>query len=164
MVLAAPSCGGGLEDAFADATPAGETSQAFANTDLDGLWRGVAVPLSPGDLPLTQTIGFDSYGEGPDEIRLVHYSFPAPRSTGTIDYLALITFYEVFYTAGGRLQLDTRYLGFGPVGQFVDENVTKVLFMDEDRQRMVGTEEITVYEAGRLTILVNSVLAMDRLD
>lgn len=164
LALAAPSCGGGLEDSLSTQSQGGGASQAFATADLDGLWNGLAVPVQAGNLPLEQTLGFASYGEGRDEIRLTHYSFPSPRSTGTVDYLALISFYEVFYNAGGRLQLETRYLGFGPLGGFIDEQVTKVLWMDEDRQAMVGTESIRVFEAGRLTISVDSVLAMDRLN
>jgi len=164
MILAAPSCGGALNDSLKTAEPAGNADQVFVNTDLDGTWRGLAVPLTPGALPLMQTLGFTSYGEGPDEIRLIRYSFPAPRRSGTIDYLALITSYEVFYNAAGRFELETRFLGFTTSGIFIDERVSKVLYMDPDRQSMVGTEEILVYEAGRLTIAVDSVLAMDRID
>lgn len=161
-MLLAPSCGGGLEDSLDRTASGGQSTLVHENADLDGLWRGISVPLNPSDLPLEQTLGFASYGEGPDEIRLTHYSFPAPRSSGTIDYLALISFYEVFYSAGGRFQLETRYLGFTGFGTFVDETVTKVLYMDDDLQRMVGTEAIVVRENGNITVLSDSVLALDR--
>jgi len=142
----------------------GVETQTFAPEDLDGLWQGRAVPVSAGDLPLELTLGFEAFGDSPSQVDLVHYSFPAPRSTGTVDYLALISTYEVFYNRFGQLTLETRYLGFGPLGRFIDEQTTKTLFMDADLQTMVGTENIRVFEAGSQTINVNSVLRLDRLE
>ena len=142
----------------------GIIAQSFSTEDLDGFWQGRAVPISAGDLPLELTLGFEAFGNAPSQIDLVHYSFPAPRSTGTVNYLALISTYEVFYNRSGQLTLETRYLGFGPLGRFIDEQTTKTLFMDDDLQTMVGTENIRVFEAGRQTINVDSVLRLDRLN
>jgi len=122
------------------------------------------VPVDPRDLPLELTLGFESFGAAPDQVQLTHYSFPEPRSTGTVDYLSLLTTYEIFYSPSGQLTLETRYLGFGSAGRFIDETTTKILRMDEDLQTMVGTENIRVFEAGSLTVAVDSVLRLDRLD
>lgn len=127
------------------------SSQRFDPSDLDGFWQGIAVPVDPRDLPLELTLGFESFGQAPDQVQLIHYSFPEPRSTGTVDYLSQLT-------------LETRYLGFGSAGRFIDETTTKILRMDDDLQTMVGTENIRVYEAGSLTVAVDSVLRLDRLD
>ncbi|MHC4379499.1 MAG: hypothetical protein ACYSU1_00210 [Planctomycetota bacterium] len=160
-LLACWGCGGTGNTVEGSST---NSSQLFSNSDLDGFWQGVAVPVDPLDLPLELTLGFESFGNAPDQVQLIHYSFPEPRSTGTVDYLSLLTTYEIFYSSSGRLTLETRYLGLGSEGRFVDETITKILLMDDDLQTMVGTENIRVYEAGSLSIAVDSVLRLDRLD
>lgn len=155
------SCGGASDGAISDG---GIAAQSFVPEDLDGLWQGWAVPVSAGDLPLELTLGFEAFGSAPGQVDLIHYSFPAPRSTGTVDYLALLSTYEVFYNKAGQLTMETRYLGFGSLGRFIDEQTTKILFMDDDLETMVGTESIRVFEAGSQTISVDSVLRLDRLN
>ena len=154
-------CGAVADGALSSGSTA---APSFAPDDLDGLWQGWAVPVSAGDLPLQLTLGFEAFGSAPSQVELVHYTFPAPRSTGTVDDLALLSTYEIFYSSSGQLTMETRYLGFGPLGRFIDEQITKVLFMDEDLGTLVGTENIRVFEAGRQTIYVDSVLRLDRLD
>ena len=59
-----------------------------------------------------------------------------------MDYLALLSTYEIFYSGSGRLSMETRFLGFTTSGVFVDEQITKDLFMDDDLSTMVGTANI----------------------
>ncbi|PCJ53155.1 MAG: hypothetical protein COA70_09480 [Planctomycetota bacterium] len=155
-------CGAAADDTLSGGSH--NATQSFATDDLDGFWQGWAVPVSAGDLPLQLTLGFEAFGSAPSQVELVHYTFPAPRSTGTVDYLALLSTYEIFYSGSGRLSMETRFLGFTTSGVFVDEQITKDLFMDDDLSTMVGTENIRVFEGGQQTIYVDSVLRLDRLN
>lgn len=155
---------GGASSLQSGGASAGGAPQEFAPADLEGTWRGWSVPLHPFDQALELTLGFDAWGTASNAAGLTEYSFPSPINGERVDYLELLDEYDLSFTPGGRLSLDTVYRAFQWFGVNVEEYVYKDLSMNEARDRLEGGETIEVYENGRLTILYEGWLTLDRVD
>lgn len=135
----------------------------FSAFDLEYEWRGVSQPFDPFDRPLELTLGFDAYGSASNAVALTRYTFPAPFDPDEIvEYHNLIDIYDLFLHPDGRFILDTVY-DYAVGGVFVVEKVFKELRMNESGDRLEGVESIEVYENGRLTIVYEGWLTLDRV-